>query len=71
MKVDLYTKSILTVIAVAMVAPVTHNITTPAEAQFGGGSEIFVSRMDGHGVWQLKGGKVRYCIDNRCGVWLR
>ena len=32
MKVDLYTKSILTVIAVAMVALVAQNITTPAEA---------------------------------------
>ena len=35
MKIDLYTKSMLTIIAVGIVALVIQNFTTSAEAQFG------------------------------------
>ena len=61
MKVDQYTKSILTVIAVAMVALVMQNFTTSAEAQFGGGNEMIVPSALQNSVFQLKGSKIRYC----------
>jgi hypothetical protein len=70
-KVDQYTKSILTVIAVAMVALVMQNFTTSAEAQFGGGSEMIVPIDTRHGVFQLRDSKVRYCNVDKCYPWIK
>ena len=47
MKIDLYTKSMLTIIAVGIVALVIQNFTKPAEAQFGGVDKVALYHKDG------------------------
>ena len=61
MKVDLTTKSLLTIIAIFLGILVIGNppATQKAEA-FGGGDEMIASD-GGRGVWHLKNGKLRHC----------
>ena len=67
MKIDFYTKVVLTIIAIGVTIPMISNppITKHANAAFGGGSEMIVTGQ-GSMMWHLKDGKVRYCQFDNC-----
>ena len=62
MKIDLYTKIILTVIAIGVLVPALTNppVTNKANAFVGNGGMIS-SGQQSQVVWQLKDNKVRVC----------
>lgn len=73
MKIDLYTKIILTVIAIGVSVPILTNppITNKANA-FGGGGDI-ISAASSTYVYHLKGDKIRSCYSSgggmKCSNW--
>ena len=62
MKIDLYTKLVLTVIAIG-IGMLVFEQKPMKEAQAGimGGGEMIVSQESGW-VWHMKDGKVRWCM---------
>lgn len=62
MKIDIYTKSILTVIAIVMISLFVDNLTKPVNAQFNAGNEIIINDSKMRGIYHLKNGKIRYCV---------
>ena len=75
MKIDLYTKIILTVIAIGALVPILTNppVTNKASAFVGGGGEMILNLTNSR-IYHLKDSKVRVCLlksgDNvTCGKW--
>ena len=76
MKLDFYTKFILTVIAIGVLIPMVGNppVTKNANAFVGGGEMIESVGGSGYAVMHLKNSKVRFCetLGNyrvKCGNW--
>ena len=80
MKIDLYTKAVLTVIAIGVgLLVLEQNPIKKAHAAFGGSEVITAGASSGNDpmVWHLKGGKLRHCFfagqgwdyPPKCGAW--
>ena len=67
MKIDWYTKAVLTVIAIGVGFLVFEQKPVKEAQAFMGGGEMIAA--DSSGVYHLKNGKIRYCVgDTRDGA---
>ena len=72
MKIDWYTKAVLTVIAIGVGFLVFEQKPVKEAHAFMGGGEMIAA--DSSGVYYLKDGKIRYCVGTRdnppfCSPW--
>ena len=75
MKIDWYTKAVLTVIAIGVGLLVFEQKPVKEAQAFMGGGEMIAGSGGHDKVWHLKNGKVRYCLsrpslsDVKCYKW--
>ena len=68
MNLDLYTKVVLTVIALGVLVSINNSstITKSANATSGSGTEMIATSGEGSSVFHLKNGKIRHCNRVKC-----
>ena len=68
MNLDLYTKVVLTLIAIGVLVPIINNftITKSANAKSGNSVEMIATSGEGSSVFHLKDGKIRWCNVKKC-----